>query len=98
MADTTTEDQHETRPKPEREIGPARLAANRANSARSTGPRTSLGKSVSRLNGLVHGLRAEVTVLPGEDAEALQHRLDLWIVELAPETDAELRLVESAVH
>src|SRR3954469_20863660 len=49
----------EPKSKPKREISPARLAANRANSKRSTGPRTPQGKSVSKMNGLVHGMRAE---------------------------------------
>src|SRR4051812_20991357 len=98
MSDTGTEDQHQTTPKPMREISPARLAANRANSLLSTGPRTPEGKTVSRLNGLVHGLCAEVEVLPGEDGEALKRRLETWIDELDARTEAELRLVENAVH
>lgn len=36
-------------------ISPRQLAARRANSRKSTGPRTSEGKSVARLNALKHG-------------------------------------------
>jgi hypothetical protein len=35
---------------------PARLAANRRNALKSTGPRTARGKANSRLNGLRHGM------------------------------------------
>src|SRR3954470_15972827 len=85
-------------PKMKREISPARLAANRANSKRSTGPRTPRGKSVSKMNGLVHGMRAESEVLPGEDADELRRRHETWADELGAETEAERCLVRAAVN
>jgi hypothetical protein len=39
-------------------LSPARLAANRANAARSTGPRTPAGKVISSRNALTHGAYA----------------------------------------
>ena len=45
------------------------LAANRANSRRSTGPRTKAGKSAARLNARLHGLATAVQSEPGADAE-----------------------------
>jgi hypothetical protein len=39
---------------------PARLAANRRNARKSTGPRTPRGKSQSRLNGLRSGARSRL--------------------------------------
>jgi hypothetical protein len=39
-------------------LTPARLAANRRNAQKSTGPRTAWGKSWSRLNGLRDGSRS----------------------------------------
>src|SRR3954453_11016393 len=81
--------------KPKREISPARLTANRANSLRSTGPRTPLGKSASKLNGLVHGMRAESDLLPGEDPEALDRRIATWADELGAETESERYLAEA---
>lgn len=39
---------------------PARIAANRRNAQKSTGPRTARGKSQSRLNGLRNGWRSRI--------------------------------------
>jgi|SRR5271157_1874578 len=39
-------------------LTPARLAANRRNALKSTGPRTAAGKAWSRLNGLRNGSRS----------------------------------------
>jgi hypothetical protein len=41
-------------------LTPARLEANRRNARKSTGPRTALGKSQSRLNGLRSGSRSRL--------------------------------------
>ncbi len=41
-------------------LTPARLAANRRNAQKSTGPRTAQGKTRSRLNGLRHGWRSPI--------------------------------------
>ena len=49
--------------------------ANRANAQKSTGPVTPEGKSVVALNAVKHGLRSSTTVLPGEDQEEFDHRL-----------------------
>src|SRR3954469_8399697 len=84
--------------KPKREISPARLAANRANSLRSTGPRSPGGKSISKMNGLVHGMRAESEVLPGEDPDELRRRHETWADELGVGTEAERYLVRAAVN
>jgi len=45
------------------------IRANRLNARKSTGPKTGAGKQRSRFNGLVHGLRTECAVLPGEDQD-----------------------------
>src|SRR3954462_8173203 len=82
--------------RPKRPISAARLAANRTNSRRSTGPRTPLGKSVSKLNGLVHGMRAESDILPGEDPEELELRIATWADELGAVTEPERYLAEAA--
>lgn len=57
-------------------ISEARLAANRANARKSTGPRSAAGRRAVRLNALRHGLAGETAVLPEEDAAAFGELLD----------------------
>jgi len=45
------------------------VEANRRNAIKSTGPKTEVGKQVSRRNALRHGLTAETVVAALEDAE-----------------------------
>src|SRR5271157_5534811 len=54
-----------------------RVRANRANAARSAGPRTKAGKAATRLNALRHGLAAAPHNEPGADQEieALAHAI-----------------------
>jgi hypothetical protein len=75
-----------------------RIEANRRNAQKSTGPKTPEGKSRVRLNALKHGLTASTAVLPGEDPEALQSRVDAWADDLGPRTAMEAYLVERAAH
>ena len=89
-------DRAEAGAKPKREISPARLAANRANSKRSCGPKTPRGKAVSKFNGLVHGMRAESEIIPGEDPAELDRRIAAWADELGAETGPERYLAEAA--
>ncbi len=53
-------------------LSPARLAANRANAALSTGPSSETGRAVSSLNALKTGLTGRTLLLPGDDVEAYQ--------------------------
>jgi hypothetical protein len=76
------------------QVSPARLAANRANAQRSTGPRTRQGKSASSRNATSHGLFAKHPLLDGEDPaeyEALKERL---VEEFAPASGIEDLLVD----
>ena len=50
-------------------VNDRRVRANRANAARSTGPRTEAGKAAARLNALRHGLAAASHSEPGADEE-----------------------------
>ena len=72
---------------------PARLAANRANARKSTGPRTEAGKARSRANALKHGLAGAGIALPGEDAAAIEAMFLQAQEEFAPTTLAGMRLV-----
>ena len=70
--------------------------ANRLNAQRSTGPKSAEGKARASMNALRHGLRAEIPVLPGEDAGELQ-RLRLETLEkLDPDGALETALAERA--
>ena len=62
---------------------PARLAANRRNAQRSTGPKTEAGKAAARLNAFVHGLAgAGDLVAPDEDRDLIDRRELAFAVEL----------------
>src|SRR5579884_633183 len=52
-------------------ISEAKLAANRANAEKSTGPKSEEGKSRSSRNSFKHGLYSKQLVLPGEEPAAL---------------------------
>ncbi len=80
------------------ETRPDRAEINRRNAQKSTGPRTPEGKNRSRFNAVKHGMTARTLVLPGEDPDALQERLDSWIGNLQPQNDVEQFLVEQAVQ
>jgi hypothetical protein len=70
------------------------IEANRRNAAKSTGPRTKEGKSVSKLNALRHGLFSQEVLVSGEDPsefESLHQQLE---TELQPEGALESQLVE----
>ena len=62
---------------------PARLAANRRNALKSTGPKTPEGKAASRLNAFKHGLAGGGDLLaPDEDAALVEHRAGVFAREL----------------
>ena len=75
------------------DTGTRRAAANRANSAHSTGPRTEAGKQRSSQNALRHGLTARTAVLPTEDEEAYQRHLRQLLDDCKPANSIETQLV-----
>jgi hypothetical protein len=75
-----------------------RAQINRRNARRSTGPKTAAGKQRSKLNALKHGLTAKTLVLPGEDPEAYQGRLESFRTTLAPRNDLEQHLAEQVAN
>jgi hypothetical protein len=70
------------------------IATNRANAAKSTGPRTAAGKAASRRNSLRHGVLSSVVVSVDEDPEAFEALLKVLIEEHDPQTQHEVHLVE----
>ncbi len=73
------------KPEPrKRRVMPAsekRVAANRRNARKSTGPRTDVGKSASSMNAVTHGVCSQRPVLPTEDSLAF----DTFTMELEEE-------------
>ena len=67
--------------------------ANRANAAKSTGPKTDAGKAVSRLNALVHGVCSQTPVLPDEDPYEMAAFSDDVEASLRPRGAVEVALV-----
>jgi hypothetical protein len=65
-------------------VSEAKLAANRRNAQKSTGPRTPEGKDRSRLNALDHGCCAKTLILPGEEPEELERRQAAWSARFQP--------------
>ncbi len=75
-----------------------RTRANRANSRKSTGPKSDEGKRKVGFNALKHGMTAKSLLLPGEDPEALRQRLDGFKETLRPRNPVEDALVERFAH
>ncbi len=72
----------------------AQTEANRANSQKSTGPRTPEGKAKVAQNALRHGLLAKQAVVVGEDTDDFDLLRDQFRAELAPVGLTESQLVE----
>ncbi len=68
-------------------ISPARLAANRANAAKSTGPTTDAGKTKSRANAVKHGLRS--LVVPVADEATIHARAVSVFETFRPRTEVQ---------
>ncbi len=71
------------------------LAANRANSALSTGPVTSAGKAISSLNAVTTGLTGRTVLLPTDDIEAYEQHMRAYEKDFAPVGQLETDLVRS---
>src|SRR4051812_48546954 len=74
-----------------------RLAANRRNAARSTGPRTPEGKAVVALNALKHGLLSREALVRGESEAELVAFAKRMRAQLAPVGELELLLADRVV-
>ena len=74
-----------------------KIAAARANGAKSRGPITPEGKSISSMNGLRHGLRASALIIDGETPDAFEALQTSIVAALQPEDFCELKIVEIIV-
>ncbi len=73
------------------------ILANQRNAQLSTGPRTSQGKEISRYNGLRHGFRTEIPLMPDEDAEDYRRFADALNSDLRPSGSLELEIADRIV-
>jgi hypothetical protein len=76
---------------------PRQRAANRANAAKSTGPRTPAGKAASSANALKSGIYAKSPVIPGENPADLEALRRQFHDRYQPQDPTEHRLVESLI-
>jgi hypothetical protein len=76
-------------------ISEAKLTANRANAQLSTGPRSSAGKAISRMNAVKTGLTGCTVLLPSDDAAAYRQHIAAYETELQPVGLRERELVQS---
>jgi hypothetical protein len=77
---------------------PAQIEANRANSAKSTGPRTPEGKARSAENARTHGLTGrDLVILPGEEQEFDDLQTGLY-EDVRPEGTLEDELFKALIH
>src|SRR5215469_3368137 len=74
---------------------PTRVAINRQNASRSTGPVTPEGKRKASLNALRHGLTGQTVVLPEEDLAAYQRHCAQFHAELKPHGLLETKAVQT---
>jgi hypothetical protein len=73
----------------------AKIAANRANAQKSTGPRTEDGKTASRANGYKHGMTA-TKVFPQREAAEVERRTAAFVEELKPSGEIGVTLIRVA--
>jgi hypothetical protein len=76
----------------------AKVAANRKNAKKSTGPKTVEGKATAAKNSWKHGLYALPPVVPGEEAGAYREWVDEWNTHYQPAGPGESVLIERAAH
>jgi hypothetical protein len=90
-----------TQEKLEGTVSPKKLAANRANAQRSTGPTSEEGKARSRFNAVKHGLTARYfpyLVIPGSvEVQQLEEHRRRFYEHFAPVGPVEELLVEKII-
>jgi hypothetical protein len=74
-----------------------RIAANRANAAKSTGPKTPEGKAHSSQNALKHGVLASIVTLRNEDPVAFDEAVDTYLARFKPQDDVERDMIYQMV-
>jgi hypothetical protein len=75
----------------------AQVTANRRNAAKSTGPKTTVGKAIVAQNAIKHGLFARQDVIAEEDPQQYQEHRQGLLEEMAPAGRVETILAERIV-
>ena len=78
-------------------VSAKKAASNRANAARSTGPKTPEGKAIAKLNAVKHGLFSEVSLIEGEAEASLVAFGKRLRADLAPVGEVEFMLADRIV-
>ena len=99
LADTETQnDARSPGKRKKKRMTPKAIEASRRNGRLSRGPVSDRGKRRSRLNARKHDHRSELPILPGEDEDELNRRLEVWPQILGAETEIERLEAVQAVH
>src|ERR1039457_78172 len=83
---------------PKKTLTEKKLAANRLNAKRSTGPRTERGKNTSKFNAVISGLFAKHVVIPLCDGEGSEEQFAQLLADLKQEFRPEGPLEELYVE
>ena len=75
-------------------VSEKRLRANRANAAKSTGPKTPEGKARCSLNAIRHGMLAKQILIGKESPEDFKTLCDILIQRFAPVDGFEFNMIE----
>ena len=75
----------------------ARIAANRRNATKSTGPKTTVGKAIVAQNAIKHGLFARQDVIAEEEPQQYQDHRQGLLAEMSPANQMETFLAERIV-
>lgn len=65
-------------------VSEKKLAANRRNAQKSTGPRTPSGKAIASMNAVKHGLCSSQPLITGENEADFARFVERWLDELRP--------------
>ena len=74
-----------------------KVAANRRNAQKSTGPKTLSGKAIASMNALKHGLCARKPLIPGENEAEFVRFTTGWVDELRPAGPQQSMFAEQAI-
>jgi len=78
-------------------VSAKKLAANRQNAQKITGPKTEEGKRNARQNSTTHGLFCQSLLLPHDDPVIFHTLRDSYLLALKPQNLPELQLVDQIV-